>query len=598
MRSITDTDLKIENISCRVKRALTSRALPGDLVPHRPLTTPREKKRPRPRIITNELGPARKEDTPISGCRPVGGTLRPLSVPNSPHSGRCGSRLVTLDSLVDVPKLSVTRTPRTHVTLSRDTKDVAVDADFGELSRHSKEKCFPQAKESMPAIGTAVRRVNCCVPGKVVQKTKTVGDNVCASLSSKCIECRASFGDNSEAKFCLTCGAPRMENQVFEELFDMLLTSRATMRKADLCRFHLKMEDLMQKETHGKKRSAKRNLTDIQFAYCETLAQQTLSGCKQTQGITKLFFQDFVLRVAESFELNCRSLLTGLIGQEKSHLKGADDPNVNLEMGKTWCLSSTQTACAKCGSPLLMDANYCPNCGQQFQRAPSDFHNGHFFKGTWEAMLGLRTKEQAVRERDFAELLRLSQGHHMAMDVVESHWNDFQSLCLSEDHLLPKEQFEKVVRERCNIPDDSQIPEDILSDKWFKETNHHDKCVDFEAFLLWSLGTEYIEERVVPDPQERYLRRLARKYSMKPFEVDNLKEVFDQFDLGGNGVLDESSFMQTVLHLMHSKNVMDLSHPILKRCWREVSYEGDVTFDTFLAWYLTTSFRARGSDHV
>ena len=46
--------------------------------------------------------------------------------------------------------------------------------------------------------------------------------------------------------------------------------------------------------------------------------------------------------------------------------------------------------------------------------------------------------------------------------------------------------------------------------------------VSFEDFLLWSLSTTFVEETLVPNVQERYLRQLSRDHGLDVVAVGGL----------------------------------------------------------------------------
>jgi len=422
-------------------------------------------------------------------------------------------------------------------------------------------------------------------------------------LVPMCIDCGVFFGDGDESKFCLACGGSRAKGEVFEELFEMIMFSRVTMRQADLAKFHIKIEDLLKGLVHGKKSSA-RNLMEIKLAYCETLAHQIDRGCKYTQGITRESFHFFLHLVAESLNLTCRSLLHGLLGPERLLSKGVDRSSMHEEIQRSTLRGPDTCAesCANCGCLFITNANFCCNCGhKQLQRKKKDPESFLIFEGTRASLLGLRTAEEIMEEKGFAELVALSQKHHVPLDLVRKYWKEFQEFDLSKYKLLQKDEFAEAVRERCNIPKSKDLPKYLIDYQWFKVAKDNGEFVDFEGFLVWSFGTECVEERSVPDPQERYLRALARKYCVRPNQVDDIKKIFDRFDVDGRGILDENSFSQTILHLVHARQAVDISHqPTMKRLWMEVSSgaESCITFDTFLGWYLRTWAGTQDNDRV
>lgn len=326
---------------------------------------------------------------------------------------------------------------------------------------------------------------------------------------------------------------------------------------------------------------------DIQLAYCEILAHQMHTGCGDSQGLTREFFHIFVHRVAELLHLTCRSFLIGLLGSDRLHSKGTDESDTDTEVQGAESRRGTllEIPCPSCGSSINDVNNCCDFCLKQQQKDSDGFH---IFKGTRDSLLGLRRDETPMKDGDFAKLVKLSQEHQIPLDLVRDHWKDFQEFDLSTDNLLQKDEFARAVRHRCNIPESVPLPSELLNDQWFKVTKYNDQCVDFERFLLWSFGTELVEERIVPDPQERRLRSLARKHDILPTDIDHIKRIFDKFDVDGRGMLNESNFTQTIHHLVYPQKAEDIGQPSLRRLWMEANTrnESGITFDTFLDWYL------------
>jgi len=431
---------------------------------------------------------------------------------------------------------------------------------------------------------------------KALDERGITGEGLLPTMVRRCIDCGAEF-DLADAKYCLSCGGLRVDHQPFCELFETVANCRVTMRKGDLTFFNLKMNDLLQNLKQLKKKSARRQMMDTTKAFNETLACQVEGGCKYTQGITREFFVEFMWRVAKGSELTCRGLLEGLLGRAFVD----NDPGMDVHESKGNGLSLLQRintakgACPHCGCHLISNSNFCCNCGQeQIWRKIKEPVSFQIFKGTKDSFLGLSKNSDSIGEKEFAELVRLSHSLHVPLDDVRKYWKDFLSLGVNKDNLLPRERFVACVHARCNLPRDAPVPMELLRDEWFKRTPEHGEHVDFEAFLEWSLGTEYVEELIVSDPRERHLRQLARECNLLPNEVDMLKRIFDKYDKNNRGFLEEATFAQAAQQLAREHHNVALGMCSLKTIWADLVFKaGDrIDLETFLNWY-TTAFDRR-----
>jgi len=525
------------------------------LVLHRGAALAVSKNRPRMNtFFPNFVNPANKDSVSKVMRQAVGGQSKQVAVPVSHQALRYGLRKTTAEPSTEKSRPTTVPTSIANTRVHQHTKDVE--------NGH----------------------------GCDGQEAGIADESVPAALAPTCVDCDTSFGNCDQAKYCLTCGASRVENRLFDQLFEVFAPARTTLRKSDLPKFHRHVQDMLQKLVHGKKKSVRRQMQDTDFAFSETLKHQIESGSRFTQGITKEFFQTFLQLVAKSLDLTCRSLLYGLLGQERSNTRGAEEAHSKTEIQRTTRHPDRAGAvCAHCGCQFISNAKFCRNCGQkQPEREKADPNSFHVFQGTRDWRLGRSRVEETIDERDFVELVRLSHAHHVPLGVVRKCWKDFQDFDVNKDGVLQRDEFTEAVRDHCNIPRDVEVPNALLQDHWFKETPQNGEYVDFEAFLLWSFGTEYIEELIVPDLHERHLRCLARKYNVLPNEVDDVKKIFDQYDVRGRGVIEEDEFMRAVVHLVHAQQPEDLGQSTLKRFWREVNVEseGGISFDAFLGWFL------------
>lgn len=180
-----------------------------------------------------------------------------------------------------------------------------------------------------------------------------------------------------------------------------------------------------------------------------------------------------------------------------------------------------------------------------------------------------------VREmkREFGELDKEGNG--------EISWGDFQSL----------------IRKRGNLDPDKEIPAHLLQGMADRHTAFgqagndaagHD--VGFEEYLRWTIQTAWTEEMLMPYPEERQIRQLARDQRMLLPDVERVKQIFDQFDTDGSGEIEEEEFQHILYKMLHVRDVTDVPIKRLKRYWREVDLDGSgsIGFNEFLIWYKTS----------
>lgn len=155
---------------------------------------------------------------------------------------------------------------------------------------------------------------------------------------------------------------------------------------------------------------------------------------------------------------------------------------------------------------------------------------------------------------------------------------------------ISREDFLELIRKRCNIRDRDEIPIQLLT------CIPSDKVrIDFEDFVKWSILTAWCEETLMPDPDGRHIRKLAREQKMLLPDVERIKRLFDEFDTDGSGEIEEEEFRHILYRMLRVKNTTDIPLKRLQRYWREVDLDGsgNVGFDEFLIWFKT-SFAKNG----
>jgi len=192
----------------------------------------------------------------------------------------------------------------------------------------------------------------------------------------------------------------------------------------------------------------------------------------------------------------------------------------------------------------------------------------------------------------FDSIVSLAKRHNLRVDEVKKKWEQFHMFDSNGDVVLSMQEFQRVVRSLCGIPDREAIPSHLFNACWTESDTDKDGCINFEEFLLWSNGVQYTEEMMVPDPEERMLRSIAREHGLELQKVERLKGPFDKYDVDHIGV-SEQQFHDLVCDLLHT-NTQDFSDHRMKRHWREVNPSGGkLSFKDFAVWWNNT-FNEKG----
>jgi len=179
-------------------------------------------------------------------------------------------------------------------------------------------------------------------------------------------------------------------------------------------------------------------------------------------------------------------------------------------------------------------------------------------------------------------LIILSKQYSLPINEVRDIKAEFNQHDADGDGQINREEFLSLVRKRTNMSNDEEIPIHLL-----RGISDGDELFGFEEILRWSIGTAWSEEMMMPDANQRQLRRLAREQDMKLPDVEKVKRMFDEFDSDGSGEIEEEEFRHILRALLRVKDVTDIPLKRLQRYWREVDLDGggSVTFHEFLVWY-------------
>lgn len=196
-------------------------------------------------------------------------------------------------------------------------------------------------------------------------------------------------------------------------------------------------------------------------------------------------------------------------------------------------------------------------------------------------------RRKSNNEEDVTDVVAIAQRNAYPLDEAWKLWDEFRSLDTKGTGYLSLQEFEQLVRNKCNLPSGEAIPEHLFEEQCRKLGIQN--SIKFEAYLLWATATAFSEEIMVPDPAIRCLRKLAREYAI-PFDaVEEVKAIFDKYDVDGSGGIELCEFRQVLSEMVPAKP----SEINLRRFFKEVDANGDgvVDFNEFLAWFVNVMGR-------
>jgi len=188
--------------------------------------------------------------------------------------------------------------------------------------------------------------------------------------------------------------------------------------------------------------------------------------------------------------------------------------------------------------------------------------------------------------KDVVEVCRLAKA--MQVPVAEMQ----QSYVLFRDHASPlapgaellrdgrldQEQFAKIVRN--NLVSDSKI---LLS---FRSINR-DRQLNFREFVEWMRILSF-DGAVNVTPEERELRRMAKKYNLSPAELDKYKKLFDELDEDHSGRIQDREFENLLYRCGSIPRDISISATRKQSLWllADPNRDGSIDFEEFLLFNL------------
>lgn len=218
-----------------------------------------------------------------------------------------------------------------------------------------------------------------CTQHMLMKDTSMTEEELGSNSAQKCIDCGTVCTD----AYCFACGRPQVDG-LCNELFDMLAKCGGVIKQSALPILHKQIADLQQKLVYLKrpKKSTRKQMMDTAAAYTKALTLQVASGCLQNDGINQKFFRVFLQHLAETLHLTCRTLLYGLVGQQRLQVQNEDDstrffvPFQKSKMETMWELEmAADTSGYTKFADLVRLAQYCHvDSGKTSQeRQGSDF---------------------------------------------------------------------------------------------------------------------------------------------------------------------------------------------------------------------------------
>ncbi|CAE7679407.1 unnamed protein product, partial [Symbiodinium pilosum] len=99
-----------------------------------------------------------------------------------------------------------------------------------------------------------------------------------------------------------------------------------------------------------------------------------------------------------------------------------------------------------------------------------------------------------------------------------------------------------------------------------------------DDFVSWYNNKQWSEEIMVPDPQERKLRRFCKQQGFKITDVERVKAAFDKADKDGSGYLDQQEFQQ-VYSKLEGIDISQVNETKFRILWQEVDEDFSGSID-------------------
>jgi Ca2+-binding EF-hand superfamily protein len=164
---------------------------------------------------------------------------------------------------------------------------------------------------------------------------------------------------------------------------------------------------------------------------------------------------------------------------------------------------------------------------------------------------------------------------------------------LLRDGRIGQEQFARLVRS--NLISDSEILADRFVervrssiDRVFEAVDvNHDGALSFHEFVE-SIRILSFDGAFNVTPEERDLRRMAKKHNLSPAEVDKYKRIFDELDENHNGRIENREFDYLLYRCGNIPRDIGISAKRRHSLWllADPNLDGSIDFEEFLIFNL------------
>lgn len=193
---------------------------------------------------------------------------------------------------------------------------------------------------------------------------------------------------------------------------------------------------------------------------------------------------------------------------------------------------------------------------------------------------------------DFAQRLNLPSGQ------VTDAWRQFKRYDSRDRGRLTQHEFQLLLRSilRDSYPRARDIPRELLT---ISARDGKEGDIGFSEFLMW-VSQHAFSEAFLLTPHKQLLRAKARELEVAIPLVENIRQLFDEFDDNKNNLIEYPEFCKLFTKLMGCQHMDKLPDARTRTFWMQIqgTGSGSVSFDSFLAWYLRfcdTSGAALGS---
>mmetsp|Transcript_52515 Transcript_52515/g.94189 ORF Transcript_52515/g.94189 Transcript_52515/m.94189 type:complete len:447 (-) Transcript_52515:66-1406(-) len=183
----------------------------------------------------------------------------------------------------------------------------------------------------------------------------------------------------------------------------------------------------------------------------------------------------------------------------------------------------------------------------------------------------------------------LAKNYNLDLADVNRKLAQFDSICADKSGTVQGADFQAFIRKLCGFMEDTPLPPHLFDRLLCAEGSR----VSRDDFIGWYRSHQWAEELLVPDPQERLLRKICRDRNLPLPAADLVKHIFDQADVDKSGYLDFEEFRRLVTFLEPTSAAISTESK-LANLWREVDLNGDGTVDCleFIPWYMSKEFDA------